>query len=54
MELHIGRQWFEKGNIMEGVRALIVDKDKQPRWQPPHIDQLDAAVVEAFFDGFQR
>ncbi|HBT56750.1 MAG TPA: crotonase, partial [Pseudomonas sp.] len=54
MELHIGRQWFEKGNIMEGVRALIVDKDKQPRWQPAHIDQLDAAMVEAFFDGFQR
>ena len=54
MELHIGRQWFEKGNIMEGVRALIVDKDKQPRWQPPHIDQLDAAVVEAFFDGLSR
>lgn len=54
MELHIGRQWFEKGNIMEGVRALIVDKDKQPRWQPAHIDQLDPAQVEAFFEGFQR
>ncbi|MEL0166881.1 MAG: enoyl-CoA hydratase/isomerase family protein [Pseudomonadaceae bacterium] len=54
MELHLGRQWFEKGNIMEGVRALIVDKDKQPRWQPAHIDQLDPAAIEAFFDGFQR
>lgn len=54
MELHLGRQWFEKGNIMEGVRALIVDKDKQPRWQPAHIDQLDPAAIDAFFDGFQR
>ena len=54
MELHVGRQWFEKGNIMEGVRALIVDKDKQPRWQPAHTDQLDPAQVEAFFDGLSR
>ena len=54
LELHLGRQWFEKGNIMEGVRALLVDKDKQPRWQPAHIDQLDPAAIAALFAGFER
>ncbi len=25
--------WFEHGDMIEGVRALIIDKDKQPQWQ---------------------
>ncbi|MEH6565116.1 MAG: enoyl-CoA hydratase/isomerase family protein [Halopseudomonas sp.] len=49
MELHLDRQWFEGGDIVEGVRALLVDKDKQPRWNPAHIDQVDAGRVAAFF-----
>ena len=25
--------WFEQGDMIEGVRALLIDKDKQPKWQ---------------------
>lgn len=53
MELHLDRQWFNSGDIAEGVRALLVDKDKQPRWNPPTIGQLDPARVNAFFEGLQ-
>ncbi|WOB10783.1 enoyl-CoA hydratase/isomerase family protein [Piscinibacter gummiphilus] len=34
---------------VEGIRALAVDKDHQPRWQPGAIESVDAAMVEAFF-----
>ncbi|WP_304641763.1 enoyl-CoA hydratase/isomerase family protein [Pseudomonas sp.] len=52
LELHLDRQWFGKGDIAEGVRALLVDKDRKPRWNPPQIDQLDPARVADFFAGF--
>ncbi|MFV3406518.1 MULTISPECIES: enoyl-CoA hydratase/isomerase family protein [Pseudomonas] len=51
MELHLDRQWFEHGDIIEGVRALIVDKDKQPRWNPPTLAGLNARRVAHFFEG---
>ena len=51
MELHLDRQWFEHGDIVEGVRALLVDKDKNPQWNPPSISKLDPKRVEAFFKG---
>ncbi|MCO7520370.1 MULTISPECIES: enoyl-CoA hydratase/isomerase family protein [unclassified Pseudomonas] len=51
MELHIDRQWFAHGDIIEGVRALIIDKDKQPRWNPPTLAGLTQQRVEQFFEG---
>lgn len=51
MELHIDRQWFAHGDIIEGVRALIVDKDKQPRWNPPTLAGLTTQRVDQFFEG---
>jgi enoyl-CoA hydratase/carnithine racemase len=34
MELHLARQWFERGDLLEGVRALLIEKDKRPSWKP--------------------
>ncbi|MEX6504283.1 enoyl-CoA hydratase/isomerase family protein [Pseudomonas zhanjiangensis] len=52
-ELHLDYQWFAKGDLVEGIRALIVDKDKRPRWSPPSLAELDQQRVQAFFDGFR-
>nr|WP_315193002.1 enoyl-CoA hydratase/isomerase family protein [uncultured Aquabacterium sp.] len=35
---------------VEGVRALVVDKDHAPRWQPPTVADVSADRVEAFFE----
>ena len=52
LELHLDRQWFARGDLIEGVRALLIDKDKNPQWNPPTLEALDAAQVASFFDGF--
>ncbi|WP_300720176.1 enoyl-CoA hydratase/isomerase family protein [Pseudomonas sp.] len=52
LELHVDRQWFDRGDLIEGVRALIIDKDKNPRWNPPTLSALEAAQVDSFFTHF--
>jgi enoyl-CoA hydratase/carnithine racemase len=49
MELGLAQQCFEQGDFIEGVRALIIDKDKSPHWTPSGIDDVNDAMVDAFF-----
>lgn len=50
LELALDYLWFDKGDIVEGIRALIVDKDKSPQWRVPSIDHLKPEQVSVFFD----
>jgi enoyl-CoA hydratase len=36
-------------DFAEGVRAMVVDKDRQPRWQPGRIEDVDPRTVAAMF-----
>ncbi|HEX7321439.1 MAG TPA: enoyl-CoA hydratase/isomerase family protein [Mycobacterium sp.] len=36
-------------DLVEGIRAQLVDKDRNPSWSPAGLDQVDAADVEAYF-----
>jgi Enoyl-CoA hydratase/isomerase len=35
---------------LEGIRALAIDKDRSPRWNPAHIGQVNSQMVAAFFE----
>ena len=35
---------------VEGIRALAVDKDKQPKWKPQRVSEVDATEVGSFFN----
>ncbi|MYT26813.1 enoyl-CoA hydratase/isomerase family protein, partial [Streptomyces sp. SID7760] len=36
-------------DLVEGVRAQVVDKDRTPRWSPPALAEVTGADVERFF-----
>lgn len=38
-----------QSETLEGIRALAVDKDQQPRWQPERIEEVTPAMWQAFF-----
>ncbi|KVN98809.1 3-hydroxyisobutyryl-CoA hydrolase [Burkholderia ubonensis] len=49
-DLDLTRSTFARGDVIEGVRALIVDKDQRPAWRFKSIADVDRADVLAMFD----
>ena len=45
---HLGRFGVESETV-EGVRALAVDKDHRPRWNPARVEDVTPDMVEPFF-----
>lgn len=50
MERTMVRRCFENGEVIEGVRALAIDKDHAPKWNPATLAEVTPAMVERFFD----
>ncbi|HLX23981.1 MAG TPA: enoyl-CoA hydratase/isomerase family protein [Usitatibacter sp.] len=49
MELDLMLACFDQGDIIEGIRALLIDKDNTPRWQRSRIEDVTKQDVAAFF-----
>jgi enoyl-CoA hydratase/carnithine racemase len=50
MERSLVRRNFEHGEVLEGVRALVIDKDNAPQWNPPTLDAVTPDMVARFFE----
>jgi enoyl-CoA hydratase/carnithine racemase len=49
MELGMAAYAFEQGDFLEGVRAVLVDKDNKPLWRPSRIEDVTDSMVDAWF-----
>lgn len=50
MEFRLDQEWLRHGDLIEGIRALIVDKDKQPKWEHADIGDVTAGGILNLFD----
>lgn len=48
-ELAIAVACTRAPDFAEGIRALLVDKDRNPRWTPATLDAVEPADVDAYF-----
>ena len=46
---HLARSGVASETV-EGIRALAVDKDQQPRWNPARVEDVSPEMVAPFFD----
>ena len=47
--LHLGRT-AASSDTTEGIRALAVDKDRQPKWLPARIEDVTPDMVSPFLE----
>lgn len=50
MEYRLIFHFFQDSDFYEGVRALLIAKDKHPKWNPPSIEDVPAEQVLSFFE----
>lgn len=48
-EFRLASRILERPDMVEGVRAVVVDKDNAPRWRPDTLAAVDDAAVAAMF-----
>ena len=49
MERTMMRHCFEGNEVMEGIRAAVIDKDQAPHWQPATLRAVTPEMVARFF-----
>lgn len=47
-DLHIALRFLETEDFAEGVRAAVIDKDRNPRWNPASHTDIDAERVRLY------
>jgi len=50
MEYRIGARVVQRHDFIEGVRAVIVDKDNAPKWDPPTLEGVTSSMLDAIFE----
>ncbi|MFD2156214.1 enoyl-CoA hydratase/isomerase family protein [Rhodococcus jostii] len=48
-EFRVSVACLSSPDLVEGIRAQVVEKDRNPRWKPATIDEVDDTQIDAFF-----
>ena len=51
LEFQLAMRMIRRDDFVEGIRAVVVDKDQSPKWQPDRLEAIDVAMLDAVFDG---
>ena len=49
LDFRLACRCLEGEDLYEGVRAVLIDRDQAPKWKPARLEDVSAAMVEAYF-----
>ena len=50
LDFHLAMRMIRRADFIEGVRAVLVDRDNAPKWSPDSLELVDKALLDALFD----
>ena len=50
LDYQVALRMIQRPDFVEGVRALLVDKDRSPKWSPNQLDLVDNGLLEEVFN----
>lgn len=54
MDFRLAVRCMEGHDFAEGVRASLIERDRNPRWQPSRLEDVTQATVESYFAPLDR
>lgn len=54
MEFDMVQHFLNGHDFDEGIRAALIDKDQQPKWQPSDISKVDEKIVTSYFQPLSK
>jgi enoyl-CoA hydratase len=50
LDYHLAMRMIRRVDYIEGVRAVLVDRDNAPKWSPNSLALVDKALLDALFE----
>ncbi|WP_019221772.1 enoyl-CoA hydratase/isomerase family protein [Bartonella senegalensis] len=54
IENRIAHHMINSHDFREGVRAMLIDKDKTPKWQPDKLSNITDEMIESYFQPVEK
>jgi enoyl-CoA hydratase len=49
-EFRVSLRFVQGTELVEGVRAQVIDKDRTPHWSPPTLGEVTRTDIESYFE----
>lgn len=54
LDYRLAARLVKSHDFKEGVRAMLIDKDRRPKWNPSRVEEVPDEYIDSFFEPFEK